>query len=260
MRLTLKIADPADLRGTTPSKSIERGQLTIGRAEAADWVLSDAERLLSKLHCRIEVRNDRFVLIDTSTNGVFVNESSSPLGNGGEKTLEDGDRLQLGRYTLLVSVETRREEPLSALMESLPPLPPQGAPATMPDEDFPDAGWTDAGFGAALPAHQEFFRPPSITPQGIPENWLEPRDAELSDPFEAPPPPPPAAAEPFAAIDLPTLPSASGALAELDAHLHALNDAVQAVIDSLTPDQATAAADLLARTYQAKMARYRGIS
>jgi len=248
MRLTLKIADPAGSNGATPSKSIERGQLTIGRAPTADWVLSDPDRLLSKLHCRVEQRNDRFVLTDTSTNGVFVNESASPLGTGNERALQDGDRLQLGGFTLVASIEARRDEDISSLIEAWP---------------APDAKeeWAEPGFAAdSLPAHQEFFRPPPVAAKGIPEDWLaaeaEQTPAALPEEDWLPEPAPPQA-EP-AVEDLPPLPSAEEAMAGIAAHVEALHEGIQAVIASLSPPQAAQAAALLTRTYQSALLRRRG--
>jgi adenylate cyclase len=45
-------------------------ELTMGRAEENDLVVKGA--LISRLHARIEVLRDRFLLVDQSTNGTFV--------------------------------------------------------------------------------------------------------------------------------------------------------------------------------------------
>ncbi len=82
---------------------------TIGRAPDNDWVLPDQKRIISGHHCEIEFRNGTYWLRDTSTNGVFVNEDESPASQAGPVELQDGDRLRLGEYELLVSVDSRTD-------------------------------------------------------------------------------------------------------------------------------------------------------
>ena len=80
---------------------------TIGRAPDNDWVLPDAGRLVSGHHCEIEYRNGAYWLRDTSTNGVFVNDAELPVSSSGPLALRDGDRLRIGDYELVVSVDAR---------------------------------------------------------------------------------------------------------------------------------------------------------
>ncbi len=47
----------------------------IGRAHDNDWVLPDPQRYLSAHHARVQFRDGTYFLIDTSTNGVFVNDA-----------------------------------------------------------------------------------------------------------------------------------------------------------------------------------------
>src|ERR1044072_1149876 len=56
----------------------------IGRAGDNDWILPDPDRYVSSHHCKVEFRAGRWVLEDTSTNGVFINGSDTPaLAEGG---------------------------------------------------------------------------------------------------------------------------------------------------------------------------------
>jgi len=80
---------------------------TIGRALDNDWVLPDTTRVVSGHHCEIEYRGGAYWLKDTSTNGVFVNGSDDPASVSGPVELRDGDRLRIGDYELLVSVDSR---------------------------------------------------------------------------------------------------------------------------------------------------------
>jgi type VI secretion system protein len=82
---------------------------TIGRAPDNDWVLPDQKRIVSGHHCEIEYRNGGYWLRDTSTNGVYVNDDDDPVLRTGPVELQDGDRLRLGEYELLVSVDARTD-------------------------------------------------------------------------------------------------------------------------------------------------------
>jgi type VI secretion system protein len=80
---------------------------SIGRAPDNDWVLPDSKRLVSGHHCDIEYRSGAYWLSDKSTNGVFVNEAEDPVSETGPVALQDGDRLRMGDYEILVSVDDR---------------------------------------------------------------------------------------------------------------------------------------------------------
>ena len=74
----------------------------IGRSPNNYWSLPDPKSYVSGQHCEVEFRDEAFWLRDTSRNGVFVNESTERVGYGRWVRLDDGDRLRLGLYELLV--------------------------------------------------------------------------------------------------------------------------------------------------------------
>jgi type VI secretion system FHA domain protein len=80
----------------------------IGRAHDNDWVLPDPQRYLSAHHARVQFRDGAYYLLDTSTNGVYVNEGTVPIGRRVPYPLRDGDRLRMGDYELTVSIDTER--------------------------------------------------------------------------------------------------------------------------------------------------------
>lgn len=81
----------------------------IGRAQDNDWILPDPDRYISSHHCKVEFRAGQWVLEDTSTNGVFINGSDVPASVDGAYALKDGDRLRLGDYEILVSIDERQD-------------------------------------------------------------------------------------------------------------------------------------------------------
>ena len=82
----------------------------IGRAHDNDWVLPDPQRYVSAHHARVQFRDGAYYLLDTSTNGVYVNDGTVPIGRRNSYPLRDGDHLRLGEYQLAVSIDTERSE------------------------------------------------------------------------------------------------------------------------------------------------------
>jgi len=114
---------------------------SIGRGPDNDLTLDDPGKYISRVHARIERRDDGFYLTDTGSNPSLVNER--PLGNGRERVLEEGDRLVIGDYAL----EVRLEQPAAVEPEDdalatriLPPLfvpPPPPVAAPLPPLEVP---------------------------------------------------------------------------------------------------------------------------
>jgi type VI secretion system protein len=84
---------------------------TIGRATDNDWILPDPERYLSGKHARIDFRAGTFVLVDTSSNGTYINGAQVPLGKFHDYSLKEGDYVRLGEYELLVSIDKSNDFP-----------------------------------------------------------------------------------------------------------------------------------------------------
>lgn len=96
-------ADGADTR------FLETGRIVLGRGAGCDWPLPDPERTLSKAHCELAFQGNVYVLRDTSTNGVFVNGASQPLGRGKTMVLKHGDTFRAADFTFQVEVVTGDE-------------------------------------------------------------------------------------------------------------------------------------------------------
>jgi type VI secretion system FHA domain protein len=173
MRLILTLFDPTALMGgPTVSRSFDRTGGTIGRADDNDWVLPDPGHHLSDQHCRIEYRDDGYTLIDTSTTGVYVNESTEALGFGNAKALGAGDRIALGDYLLAVALDDGTA-PIAAPTTAEKPseAPTGGTPFVVPTrEPSPTAAPT----GAAAPPQPA--APPVPPPRPRPEDRLPSSD------------------------------------------------------------------------------------
>ncbi|WP_370981202.1 type VI secretion system-associated FHA domain protein TagH [Agaribacterium sp. ZY112] len=100
------IKDPSGANMLNHTKVFKAAGGTIGRADGNDWVLPDAERVVSSKHTAIQFQGGQFLLADTSTNGTYVNDASDPLGPGKNHPLADGDIIGCGDYQLKVTLKT----------------------------------------------------------------------------------------------------------------------------------------------------------
>jgi len=157
--MALKLTVVSDQRaplGTRGSIVFGVGGGSIGRAHDNDWVLPDPERYLSAHHARVRFRDGTFVLFDTSTNGVYVNERNEALGRRAIYALRDGDRLRLGEYQIAVSIDAEAANAPEA--SSIFPLRPGGT------EDHES---TRHDIGADLKVQDLLRRDPSASGSGI---------------------------------------------------------------------------------------------
>lgn len=158
MTLTLDIVGPqASQLGAAARKVFKAAGGTIGRAADNDWVIPDA--YISGHHARIHFRDGRYLLEDTSTNGVFVKTPGNRLTKGEFYTLQSGDRVFIDAYEIKVTVAelqtaTSAASPLSDLFgpNASPSPAPSSAALPIPDDPF--------GFG-------DPFAPPASSPRPL---------------------------------------------------------------------------------------------
>jgi type VI secretion system protein len=79
---------------------------SIGRSAENDWVLPDDMRYVSGRHARIVFHKGRYLLQDTSSNGVFINDNDKPLGGQNPHELKSGDVLRIGEYHVQVQIDS----------------------------------------------------------------------------------------------------------------------------------------------------------
>jgi type VI secretion system FHA domain protein len=112
MALRLRVVSEHSTRlGSKATKVFGVHGGTIGRAADNEWILPDPERYLSGKHVRVDFRAGNYVLVDTSSNGTYVNGAQVPLGKYHDYSLRDGDYIRLGEYELLVSIDKTNDFP-----------------------------------------------------------------------------------------------------------------------------------------------------
>jgi type VI secretion system protein len=158
---------------------------TIGRSTDNEWILPDPERYLSGKHARVDFRAGTYVLVDTSSNGTYVNGAQVPLGKYHDYLLRDGDYVRLGEYELLVSIDKTNDFPpeesaIVAYDGQSPSSAVKKSTANDLGEDLDlsqlfepsDLQAGDSGvrprdaYGQALPGRAEPTSQPSLEPEG----------------------------------------------------------------------------------------------
>ena len=79
---------------------------TIGRSLQNDWILPDPDRYISGRHATIDFRGGIYYLMDTSSNGVYLNNDCEPLGRDKPQRLFNGDRIRMGDFQMVVSIDS----------------------------------------------------------------------------------------------------------------------------------------------------------
>ncbi|WP_256750107.1 type VI secretion system-associated FHA domain protein TagH [Mesorhizobium sp. Mes31] len=142
---------------------LDEGELVIGRSADAGWQIDDPDMFVSRAHCRISGGRDGYFVTDTSSSGLFINDSDSPLGAGKSTRLQSGMRLRLGDYIVYVDLQTPTAQAPAAGQVAPERLPPASrAPVSIGRDDF---------FSAT-----------------VEEEPRRPRPADLPNPFEQPVP------------------------------------------------------------------------
>jgi type VI secretion system protein ImpI len=131
--------------GPTAYKVFDERGGSIGRISGNDWVLPDPQNFVSSRHARVSAAGGMFYLEDTSSNGTFINAPDRPASRAHPQPLNDGDRLYIGDYEIMVQLipDEPAEEPQPAAMpltQIRATAPAAAASAAAPNAAVPPAG------------------------------------------------------------------------------------------------------------------------
>lgn len=194
MRLKLTIISPDVDSSVCKEIVFEHQGGVIGRKQGNDWVLPDAKRFISSKHALIRLENNGFQLGDLSTNGVYLNNAASPIGDGNFVSLTTGDQFKIGDYNILVCIEEvpqaipdvpsntdvfpesneDHSSNINIFAENVDPLELLGSTANNSMPSLGAAGEQSSHDNASV--DQDFFQPPQFKPvkdevYEIPTNW-----------------------------------------------------------------------------------------
>jgi type VI secretion system FHA domain protein len=98
------ISEQGAALGPTAYKVFDERGGSIGRVAGNDWVLPDPQNFVSSRHARVHARGGVFYLEDTSSNGTFINAPDRAASRTEPVPLNDGDRLYIGDYEIIVQL------------------------------------------------------------------------------------------------------------------------------------------------------------
>ena len=141
LRLTI-ISGQSTALGEAGSMLVDKEGARIGRAGDNEWVLPDPNRYISAHHARITFKNGTYIVEDTSTNGLYLNDELEPVGRLGPQPLRAGDTLRMGPYHIRVRDSDSTAVDASAIV-------PYGAPVAA---DGPNNVQRDIGVDLSISA------------------------------------------------------------------------------------------------------------
>ena len=106
LQIEIVSSEHRDILGEDAVREFREDGGTIGRSLQNDWILPDEQRYVSGRHATIDCKGGIYYLMDTSSNGVYVNDDVEPLGKDNPRRLFDGDRLRMGDYEMVVSIDS----------------------------------------------------------------------------------------------------------------------------------------------------------
>jgi type VI secretion system FHA domain protein len=204
--LTLEVAGPEARRlGNAGRKVFTTAGGTIGRLPDNSWVLPDQH--ISGRHAVIRYSNGTYYVVDTSSNGVFLNSPEARLQKNQPQPLKNGDRLYIDAYEISVSIRTEApaenlsgtadsyipDDPFADDMsgETAAPLPAQPVPLRSLSGAHGRLGAQGGGFGALPGAEVDPMKllglsaPPPVPTGPKAEDLL--RGSPLSNAYRPPP-------------------------------------------------------------------------
>jgi predicted component of type VI protein secretion system len=134
MLLVLTVRSGGATAAPVPALRIEGRGAVIGRAAECDWVLADPSCRVSARHCEVHHRNGAYALVDTSTNGTFVDGVRMTAPH----FIRGGETLAIGDYRIAIELGGAPSPQAISLDDWTTPrarsAPFQAAPAGIPQD------------------------------------------------------------------------------------------------------------------------------
>ncbi|MDH3274453.1 MAG: type VI secretion system-associated FHA domain protein TagH [Gammaproteobacteria bacterium] len=128
------ISEHREIVGDDAVREFREDGGTIGRSLQNDWILPDPDRFISARHATIDYKGGIYYLVDTSTNGVYMNGDCEPIGNGNPRRLFNGDTLRFGDFEMVVSIDSG--ESLAMPAPPPPSVVPDNVELLIPEESL----------------------------------------------------------------------------------------------------------------------------
>lgn len=157
----------ADARVAEES-TFEQYPVVLGRSSDCDLVLPDENKYVSSKHAQISLSGDTLTIFDTSSNGTFVNNSTTPIGRGNSAPLANGDLLSIGEFSLQITIASSQSAAASAIDDPFGDISPN---AVTEKSNDPFADFENTA-GSSTPASHSSDHIDRLEDKGIgPSAW-----------------------------------------------------------------------------------------
>jgi type VI secretion system FHA domain protein len=185
--------------GPMASKVFDARGGSIGRLDNNDWTLPDPSKFVSSRHAVLSCDAEGFHVEDTSTNGTFVNGLDRRVPKNERVRLQDGDRIYIGDYEILVQLI--EDEPQAGAPPEAPPPPLAHGqpfpgttaevvrPVSAAETLAPLADILSGGYAPSLDSAPPAALPASAAGHVIPNDWRTVLPAQPAPLHPALPPP-----------------------------------------------------------------------
>lgn len=132
--LRLRLFQRDDPTNQIESRTLDEGEVSIGRDAKAGWTVNDPERGISRQHLVVASRGGLLTVRDTSSNGVFMGTPRQRIERDRPIPVARGEAIQFGGYLLVIEEEARA---LASPESAASPSPFGGTAGLEPTREAP---------------------------------------------------------------------------------------------------------------------------
>lgn len=184
------VSEHRDIVGDDAVREFQEDGGTIGRSLRCDWILPDPDRYISSRHAIIDCKAGVYYLADTSSNGVYINGETEPIGKSAPRRLFNGDLLRLGDFEIVVTIDEGEDldmpkpPPATVVPDNIEQLVPEASTKTGLELLDEDEITGDDEFQSALFGSKGKSRSPAPA-NDVPEAESDGSDGSSQDLFDA---------------------------------------------------------------------------
>lgn len=102
----LRLFHASDPTRQIETRTLDSGELVVGREPGTGWRITDPDKAISRRHCVLSVKGGQLSVRDVSANGIFLGERRQPAPKEQAVPIQSGDIIRLGQFTIMVERAT----------------------------------------------------------------------------------------------------------------------------------------------------------
>ncbi len=126
-----------ELPGLPAEQTFSNFPIIIGRSQSCHLILPDQQKYVSSQHAELRESGGQISLVDTSSNGTFLNGSADRINKGESIPIMSGDTLTMGAFKLQVVITEAAASSNAAPSPARAPAKPNDDPFADPFDESP---------------------------------------------------------------------------------------------------------------------------